>query len=66
MTGKFGEGLHQLNESVNATHMNDSQLQESRQKLKDSVQYQEDRMQRLESSQIKVRKYKIDLETLEL
>ena len=33
MTGKFGEGLHQLSESVNATPMNDSQLQESRKKL---------------------------------
>lgn len=30
------------------------------------MQYQEERMQRLESSQIKVRKYRADLETLEL
>jgi len=52
--GSFGEGLK--NEDKQFLNQNSEQeLQESRRKLRESVQHQEERLQRLESSQIKAR-----------
>lgn len=69
----FGEGLrmesnqsrnHLPASSIDYSNEN-SVLEQSRQKIKESVQYQEERLQRLESSQIKVRQMKNEMDILE-
>jgi hypothetical protein len=66
----FGEGLREENNisrgqgSIDFSH-NNSVLQESRQKIRESVQYQEEKLQRLESSQVKTRQIKNEMEVLE-
>jgi hypothetical protein len=58
--GSFGEGLHN-GDKMFLNQSSEQELQESRRKLRESVSNQEERLQRLESSQIKVRHYRNEL-----
>lgn len=64
MIGSRNSGIQQQSIDVQ-NNGRDSLLQESRQKIKESVEYQNERLKRLESSQIKARIMKNEMETLE-